>query len=52
MENALNQCGAANARFEALPAEMPADPEARKREENNLNGLIDMFGRDKVQIDE
>ena len=52
VESALNQCGAANARFEALPAEMPADPEARKREENNLNGLIDMFGRDKVQIDE
>jgi len=28
------------------------NPAQEKREENNLNSLIDMFGRDKVQIDE
>ena len=50
--NALNQCGASNAAFEALTAEAPQDPEKKQREENNLSGLIDMFGRDKVQIDE
>ena len=52
IENALNQCGGQNAKFEALPAEIPVDPAQKKRQESNLNGLIDMFGRDKVQIDE
>ncbi|MBQ9263787.1 MAG: DNA polymerase III subunit gamma/tau [Clostridia bacterium] len=52
IESALNQCGAQNAQFEALPAEAPPDPARQQRQENNLNGLIDMFGRDKVQIDE
>ncbi|MBQ6803436.1 MAG: DNA polymerase III subunit gamma/tau [Clostridia bacterium] len=52
IENALNQCGAVNARFEAAPREIMVDPAQEKREENNLNSLIDMFGRDKVQIDE
>ena len=52
IENALNQCGGANARFEAVRQESAPDPEAEKRGEKNLSGLIDMFGRDKVQIDE
>ena len=52
IENALNQCGAENARFEAAPREILVDPEKEKREEKNLSGLIDMFGRDKVQIDD
>ena len=52
IENALNQCGAVDARFEAAPKEILVDPEKEKREEKNLNNLIDMFGRDKVQIDE
>ena len=50
--NALNRCGAQNAQFEALPLEAPADPEQEKRQEKNLSGLVDMFGRDMVQIDD
>ncbi len=50
--HALNQCGAQDAQFEALPLEAPVDPEQEKRQEKNLSGLVDMFGRDKVQIDE
>ena len=52
IEHALNQCGAVNARFEAAPREIMVDPDKEKKDENNLNHLIDMFGRDKVQIDE
>lgn len=52
IENALKQCGGGDARFEAATQESAPDPEANKREEKNLSGLIDMFGRDKVQIDE
>ncbi len=52
IEDALNQCGGVNARFEPAPLEIPADPEREKKEEKNLSNLIDMFGRDKVQIDE
>jgi len=28
------------------------DPEQQKQDEKNVSGLIDMFGRDKVQIDD
>ena len=52
IENALNQCGGLNARFTAAPQAAPVDPQKDKRQEESLNGLIDMFGRDKVQIDE
>lgn len=52
VENALNQSGGQNARFEALSLEAPPDPEKDRRQEKNLTGLVDMFGRDKVQIDE
>ena len=52
IENALNQCGAREAKFEAVPMEAPPDPEQKKKQESNLSGLVDMFGRDKVQIDE
>ena len=52
IENALNQSGAVNARFEAGSQVQKVNPEADKQSENNLNNLIGMFGRDKVQIDE
>ena len=52
IENALRQCGGGNARFEAAPREVLVDPEQGKQEEKNLDGLIGMFGRDKVQIDD
>ena len=52
VEAALNQSGARDARFEALPLEAPPDPEKDKRRESQLSGLVDMFGRDKVQIDD
>lgn len=52
VENALNQCGAQGAKFEALPAAAPPDPGRAQRQESSLSGLVDMFGRDKVQIDE
>ena len=52
VENALKQCGGGDAKFEAASQAAAADPEADKREEKNLNGLIDMFGRDRVQIDD
>ncbi len=52
IENALNQAGGRNAQFEAASQMMPAEPDASGRQEKALNGLIDMFGRDKVQIDE
>ena len=52
IENALNQAGGQNAAFDAASQMMPADPDAAGRQEKALNGLIDMFGRDKVQVDE
>jgi len=52
IENALNQNGGVNARFEAGSQVQQANPEADKKKEENLNNLIGMFGRDKVQIDE
>ncbi len=52
VEAALNACGAAGARFEPLGQQPAPAPEKAEQSEKNLNGLIDMFGRDKVQIDE
>ena len=52
VENALKQCGGGEAQFEPVSQGAPVDPDAGKREEKQLSGLIDMFGRDKVQIDE
>ena len=52
VEEALSKSGGAQAKFEALPLEAPPDLEKEKRREKNLNGLVDMFGRDKVQIDD
>ena len=52
IEAVLNRCGGLNARFEAGAQAVQADPEEDGRQEKNVTGLIDMFGRDKVQIDE
>ena len=52
IEAALNASGGVNARFDAMPQKPQADEGQEKRQENAVNGLIDMFGRDKVQIDE
>ncbi|MBR4538395.1 MAG: DNA polymerase III subunit gamma/tau [Clostridia bacterium] len=52
IESALIQAGGEKAEFDAASQMMPADPDAGKRQEQNVNGLIDMFGRDKVQVDE
>ena len=54
IEAALNQCGGVNARFDAMPQKPSEDGEQdkKKQQEEALSGLIDMFGRDKVQIDE
>ncbi len=52
IEAALNQAGGQNAVFIALPQMMPADPGAGEKQEKALDSLINMFGRDKVQIDE
>ena len=52
IENALRQCGGGAARFEAAPREIVVDPQQNKRDEKNMSGLIDMFGRDRVQIDD
>lgn len=50
--DALNQSGGVNARFEAVLAKPVVDPQVQKATENNLDALIDTFGRDKIQIDE
>ena len=52
IEAALNQSGSLNARFEAASQLPPPDPDAGRRQEQSLSSLIDVFGRDKVQIDE
>ena len=52
IEAALNSCGGLNARFEAASQLPPPDPDAGRRQEQSLSSLIDVFGRDKVQIDE
>ena len=52
IEQALKQCGGGEAKFEALSAQAPPDPGREKRQEANVDGLIGIFGRDKVQIDE
>ena len=52
IEAALNQSGGVNARFEVASQLPPPDPDAGKRQEQSLSSLIDVFGRDKVQIDE
>ena len=52
VENALNQSGAVNAQFEPVGQSPAPDPQQAQAAEKNLAGLIDMFGRDKVQIDE
>jgi len=52
IEGALRQCGGGDARFEAVSQTPAPDPKAGEKQEKSLNELIDMFGRDKVQIDE
>ena len=52
IESALNQAGGQEAKFEPVSQMVQQDPEAGARQEKNLSGLIEMFGRDKVQIDE
>ncbi len=54
VEQALRDCGAApDARFEPVAQETAAaDAAAREQEQKNMDSLIDMFGRDKVQIDD
>jgi len=52
IEAALSQSGGLNPRFIAASQTPAPDAQAEKRQEENLSGLIDMFGRDKVQIDE
>ena len=52
VEDALNQSGGVNARFEPVQDKPQADPQAVKMAENNLDALIDTFGRDKLQIEE
>ncbi|MBR5110796.1 MAG: DNA polymerase III subunit gamma/tau [Clostridia bacterium] len=52
IEAALEQSGGAGAKFEAVSQVPQADPEAGKRQEQSMSSLIDMFGRDKVQIDD
>ena len=53
IEDALRACGGGDARFEALPAELPQEDRAvKKKRETEQDMLIDMFGRDKVQLDE
>lgn len=52
IEAALNQCGGLDAKFQAVSQTPPPDPNADKRADKNMADLIDMFGRDKVQIDE
>lgn len=52
VEDALNQSGGINARFQAVLSQPAADPQQQKAAESNLDALVDMFGRDKIQIDE
>lgn len=52
IESALKASGGGDCRFQALPQETPPDPAAQDRAEQALSGLIDTFGRDKVQIDD
>ena len=52
IESALRQAGGGEPHFEAVTQMPAADPQAQARQESSVNGLIDMFGRDKVQIDE
>ena len=52
VENALRQCGGGEAKFQALSQRLPEDPATSQRQQQNMDGLIDMFGRDKVQIDD
>ncbi len=52
VEAALNQCGARNARFEAVTSIPAPDPRQQQAAESNVDALIDMFGRDKIQVDE
>lgn len=51
VEAALKQCGGGDCKFDPQ-GEQQAPKEAAPQDEKNLAGLIDMFGRDKVQIDE
>ena len=54
VEQALRDCGAdPDARFEPGTQETAAvSAAARQQGEKHMESLIDMFGRDKVQIDE
>ncbi|MBR2053606.1 MAG: DNA polymerase III subunit gamma/tau [Clostridia bacterium] len=51
VEDALNQSGGINARFEAVHALPQADPQAQKMADDNLDALIGTFGRDKVTVE-
>ena len=51
VEDALNQSGGVNARFEAVYALPQVDPQAQKLADNNLDALIGTFGRDKVTVE-
>ncbi len=52
VEEALNQNGGKNARFSAVIQGRQESADKEKRQQESVSGLIDMFGRDKVQIDE
>ena len=52
IEKTLNASGGLNAQFLPAPQGTAPNPQAEKQQEQNLAGLIDMFGRDKVQIDD
>lgn len=52
VEQALAQCGAGQVQFEAVMREKQPDAQTQMQEGQYVNGLIDMFGREKVQIDD
>lgn len=51
MEEILTQCGGLEAHFEAMLAEPTPDSGRTDKIQQDINGLIDMFGREKVQLD-
>lgn len=51
VEHALNMCGGGDCKFDPQNEQQPQQ-EAQPQDTKNLEGLIDMFGRDRVQIDE
>ena len=52
VEEALNSCGGVNARFEAVTSLPAVDPQKQQSVESNVDALVEMFGRDKIQVDE